>query len=328
MPANIETDPLFVLLTDALRAGPESPAWQQAIGALRERGAEGSDEYRLLIDARETLESGREYRAVQAGAGFTRKLINEIDRQQTSPRKGPGTATLIAIFSGILMFAGLGYLIYRLAPHEPTTQEAVDQLAAKATRPADALVAATFAGSIPAGWTTIGALPLDASNGLTPAIAHDRKNVGGGIEWKDALAGTQAFAMDVTVHLAEPSNAVLLEAFVTTDPNFSSDKGTSSNDLVWQLRQRDQQVLLSGSGQHLVGTPPVADGDTIRLLVDKSVAIVEIVSAADSKVHRLWAGAHELGTGPRYAGVRFLQTGAAGKQNLSVGQIKLTLTPG
>ena len=60
-PANIETDPFFVQLTDALRAGPGSTQWQEAVASLRQQGLDSADEHRLLIETRENLEAGREY---------------------------------------------------------------------------------------------------------------------------------------------------------------------------------------------------------------------------------------------------------------------------
>ncbi len=39
---DIESNPLFGLLTDALRAGPGSPEWHQAIGRLRADGLPSS----------------------------------------------------------------------------------------------------------------------------------------------------------------------------------------------------------------------------------------------------------------------------------------------
>ena len=74
-----ESDADLKLLTDALRAGPASPQWHEAVTQLRAGGVNGSDasadEYRLLVAARENLESGREYRSVRAGPGFTRKVM-------------------------------------------------------------------------------------------------------------------------------------------------------------------------------------------------------------------------------------------------------------
>ena len=63
MPTEVENDPFFQLLTDALRAGPASPPWREAVAKLREQGGDGpgpgSDEYRLLIEARQNLEVGK-----------------------------------------------------------------------------------------------------------------------------------------------------------------------------------------------------------------------------------------------------------------------------
>src|SRR5215218_9833460 len=100
--ANVDADPLFQLLTDALRAGPGSPEWHQAVAKLREGGAEHADEYRLLITAREHLESGKDYRSVRAGPGFTRKLLDNLDKEQAgagTKRRGVPTANLIATIS-------------------------------------------------------------------------------------------------------------------------------------------------------------------------------------------------------------------------------------
>ena len=98
--ADIESDPFFELLTDALRAGPGSPQWHQAVQKLRQNGDAGADEFRLLREAREHLESGRDYRSVRPGPGFTRRLFNEIE-EQGAARSGAPTATIITVFSAL-----------------------------------------------------------------------------------------------------------------------------------------------------------------------------------------------------------------------------------
>src|SRR5665213_1974453 len=128
-PANIESDPFFELLTDALRAGPGSPQWHEAVTTLRERGSQGNDEMRLLIEARENLESGRNFRSVRAGQGFTRKLMGRVDEASASgPGRGIPTATIVAIFCGLLIVAVVGYVGYRLAPHEVGGSQQIDDL--------------------------------------------------------------------------------------------------------------------------------------------------------------------------------------------------------
>jgi hypothetical protein len=251
--------------------------------------------------------------------------MGEIENEAVGPhRGGPPTATIIAIVCGLLIVSVVAYVIYRSSTTPMTAKEAVDELGKKELRFFDTL--ATARSDDPAkdwkDWNTIGSLKLDPANGLRPALDAESKNRGGGMAWKNSIPGNQAFAVDVVVHAPSPSTAVLLEAFVSTDPKFSSDKGTSSRDLVWQLRGYDQQVLLSGSGQIQGSAPSFHDGDTVRLIVDQTVAIVEVV-ATGGKSRRLWAGTHDLGAGPRFIGVRFLQTGAAGGQDVSVQQIKI-----
>jgi hypothetical protein len=69
---NIESEEFMTLLGEALRAGPASPEWHQAVGILRAHGGD-SDEYQMLCAARERLESGKEYRSLRAGPGFGKK---------------------------------------------------------------------------------------------------------------------------------------------------------------------------------------------------------------------------------------------------------------
>lgn len=324
MPANIESDPMFVLLTDALRAGPGSPQWQSAVDALRHEGVDGADERRLLLDAREHLEEGRDYRSVRAGVGFTRKLMSEIEGDGKPAGRPFPTSTIIAVLSALLILVAAGILIMRLAPHDGGGQQAINDLDNFSHRFFDTMTSAVFSDAMPDGWQAIGSLPVDFAGALRPGASKEAKNVGGGARWNATIPGQQAFAMDVAVNAPAPSAALLLEAFVTTDGAFSPDKGTSSRDLVWQLSGRDQHVLLSGTFVPLQNSPAFSSGDTVRILVDKSVAIVDVISAATGKSQRLWAGPHDLGAGPRYVGVRFLQTGPADNAQISVKQVKVT----
>ncbi|HWP40803.1 MAG TPA: hypothetical protein VNL70_07745, partial [Tepidisphaeraceae bacterium] len=112
---DFQSDAFLVLLTDALRAGPGSPQWHEAVQQLRQAGAGSADEYRLLVLARQRLESGREYRSVRAGPQFTRRLMAEIDLEAARLSAAPSTATMIAVASAMVMLAVLlsvGYLLW------------------------------------------------------------------------------------------------------------------------------------------------------------------------------------------------------------------------
>ena len=110
-----EADPFLRLLTDALRAGPGSPQWHEAVRQLHAVNPTEADEYRLIITAREHLESGRDYRSIRAGPGFTRKVMEAIE--QESGRRGRlPVANLIAAIAVVVIIGivvVLGVILYR-----------------------------------------------------------------------------------------------------------------------------------------------------------------------------------------------------------------------
>src|SRR5580693_7747851 len=123
-----ENDPFLNLLTEALRDGPGSPQWREALAQLP---ADGQDEYRKLIDAREALESGREYRSVRPGAGFTRKVMSGLEHQKPASASKLRIATIIAALSAIVILGLVGLAVYEFyprTPHEDSTQ-ALNELA-------------------------------------------------------------------------------------------------------------------------------------------------------------------------------------------------------
>src|SRR5215211_3386908 len=181
--ANVETDPMFQLLTDALRAGPGSPEWHQAVTKLRAGGMEYGDEYQMLIEAREHLESGKEYRSVRAGAGFTRKLLDGIDKEEPPGGSTLGwlpTANLIAALSALAILAVLAVVVYKLWPREtpggggPTITELESAFfptqVAAATFDEPPGTASGNGADPPAGWASIGQLKLETTRpGLRPS---------------------------------------------------------------------------------------------------------------------------------------------------------------
>src|SRR5256885_363896 len=96
-PSQFETDQFLKLLTDALQAGPGTPQWHEAVTRLRASSEPEADEYRMLVEARENLESGRDYRSVRAGPGFTRKVMEGIEKEEAMPSAAPPTANILAI---------------------------------------------------------------------------------------------------------------------------------------------------------------------------------------------------------------------------------------
>src|SRR5262249_44869987 len=153
---DFESDQFLTLLTDALRAGPGSPAWHEAVNKLRQEGVQGADEYKMLLDTRQNLQSGKPYREIRAGAGFTKKVMSAIDEEASSPaRSGIPTPTIIAILAALVGIAVI-VLIARLTGKQPQVPSIADLQARTFTRD---LLAAPFNGQ-PNGWTKIGSMKL------------------------------------------------------------------------------------------------------------------------------------------------------------------------
>src|SRR5687768_15225952 len=116
---NLESDAFLKLLTDALRAGPGSPEWRPAGAQLRTKNGD-ADEYLMLCTAREHLESGKAYREVRAGPGFTRKVLDRVEQESGGGGGGItgsiSTANAIAVIAAIAILLILGVVGYFLFP--------------------------------------------------------------------------------------------------------------------------------------------------------------------------------------------------------------------
>ena len=317
----IEKDPFLILLTDALRAGPGSPQWHEAVTHLKAAGQE-VDEYRLLVEAREALESGKDYRSVRAGAGFTRKLMTGLGREEQagSGARRISTPGLIAIIAGLVILAVIGVVAYELYPRGTGApdQHAVEELAA--TYFPNEILTATFDDTIPMTWRKIGTLSLETDGGLRPGaqMVQSGSYVGGGVVAADPIPAQQPFSFQVTFRLDNPSDDLIPQAFVANDQNFSQDHATSAQELVWQVRGRQQSVVVGGNVQHQSPLPARGRTVVVRFLVNRDATIVE------TNGQRLWAGPNGLGPNARYVGVRFIRTGDKSQGHAIVESIHLT----
>ena len=328
--AEIESDPFFELLTDALRAGPGSPQWHQAVQRLRQNGgaAAGADEYRLLVEAREHLESGREYRAVRAGPGFTRRLFNEID-EHAAPGSGAPTATVITIISALAILAVVAVVATLMMrgggprPEQPQTDLAALYF------PND-VASATFRDAIPAGWRTIGNLSLLTDEGLRPAVMPMEVGdyMGGGVVTESPVPSDKPLAIEAVVTVPATAGDYIAEVFVSDSADFDERRATSPREVVWLLEGASQKVMVGGRNEGRV--EPVkgsAKPMTVRIVVDAARALVETrpgEGAGAGAATTLWSGNHGLDPNkPRYAGVRFIRGAGGSTEVASVRSVRV-----
>ncbi len=301
MSNTIESDPLFTLLTDALRAGPGSPQWSQAVEQIRARGS-AATELQALVEARENLAAGRDYRSVRAGPGFTRKLMAGIEASAEGGKAGAPMATWVAAMAAIAIVAVLGTIAYLLIPNKtptPGIEELTD------TYFATPLESLSFNGALPSEWSPIGSLAPETSRGLRVAGPTSKQTAGGGIYWTAPIAPDQPIAVEATIRISRLIEDVTLQVFVTDRPDFSNDRGSSSHELVWQMKGATAQVFLpTGLSDGQVERNKDTKDRTVRIVFNRDLAAIDVNGK------RLWAGPNQLSKEqPRYVGVRFIRTG-------------------
>jgi hypothetical protein len=299
---DLESDEFLTLLIEALRAGPGSPAWHEAIGRLRSGGIEHADEYRLLVRAREHLESGKSYRSLRAGPGFTQKLMTSIEAESARAPRTPPTTTTVAIISAGLMLGVLlviGYLLWTSSDKPPVTPDGNVLLVNTVTE-------ATFDNALPSDWRIIGRLPIEFTrSAMRHKLGTENPASGGGVTWTQAIAPDEPFAVIASVRAYRPEQDLIAQVFVSDQPEFSDENGTTAHELVWLLQGEQMQVILP-SGR-VVAQSDLASGQrgsmTISITIDRDQACVDF----GSKRERIWAGENGLdSTKPRFVGVRFL----------------------
>ena len=268
---DLHSDQFMTLLTDALRSGPGSPEWHEAVKLLRVSN-QNIDDYTLLYAARERLESGKAYRGVRAGAGFTRKVLTGIESQGNGTGGLP-TANLIAMIAAgaiLAVVVAIGVLLFKGANPQ---QQAIEDLSTRIF--GNKFLSASFTGSggagamHPEGWTTFGDLPLTAE-------------------------------VDVTARVNKSTENEIAEIFVSDEP-ITNENAAGGHAVVWQFKAGEARVFLADGRSVPQGEKfPNIREFPVKLILNRDTVIVESAS------QRLYAGPHLLSPGKsRYVGVRF-----------------------
>jgi hypothetical protein len=293
------------LITEALRAGPGSPAWRDALAAIEH--SPDADEFKVLYAARERLASGRKYREVRAGAGFTRKVFDAIEQEQAAGDAKAAalpSANLIAALSGLVILAILGVVAFFVIPRSKAP-DARDDLAQ--TYFVSTQAQANFDSELGAEWVAFGPMGVEAHSGLHPVLKDLNASAfrGGGVSYQRALPADQPMAVAASIKVPKPSENLIVQVFVTDDKAFAGESATSPHELVCQVRGSEASVWLPGGSAATQGTKTKPGQSTdIRISVNRAQAAVDVNG------QRLWTGPNQLdGSRPRTVGVRFLSQG-------------------
>jgi hypothetical protein len=123
--------------------------------------------------------------------------------------------------------------------------------------------------------------------------------------------------MQVAFNLKAPGENIIPQVFVSNSPDFSQDRAISAQELVWELKGKEQNVVVSGRVKTPTPLPAHTQTLTVRIVLNRDLGIVE------SDGHRLWAGPNALGDQPRYLGVRFIRTDGKEVGDVSVQSVRV-----
>jgi hypothetical protein len=295
-----QDEQMLELVTDALRDGPGSPAWGRAISAV---GVSGGDELALLARVHQRLQSGKRWRQVRPGIGFTRKVMDAVDQQADASVRATGPATVIAILCGALVLIVIAMLIPVLLSHAKPPATNSDELSnVYFSTP---WVQSQFDNTIGGEWKAIGSLPIHAAQGVRLAKALGKLGGDWGIESVQSLPATQTFSFAITMDI--PLDGVMAQVFITDQ----------QGELAAVVDSDHVQVMLPG-GQLAAAVPRGKNRqEQLRWLVGPKTAAMEI----DGR--RIWTGPNGLSADqPRFIGVRFVAHGNVGQdtaiQNIDV----------
>lgn len=305
--AAFETDSLMKLLTDALRRGPGSPEWHDAIEYLKRDGIAGADEYRLLLTVRERLESGQHYREVRAGPAFTRELFDKLGDESAGAgvNRRPMTTVVVALVCLVALVGSVGLFVKFLSGISSVNTS--DPLATQLF--VTPLKTWTFNSGVPNDLKRAGAMKLDRWGGLKPA---------GDVEGADSAVVFSDQPIELTGGGACVEMGIKFQPGSTNYQLLMAD----STPLSPTPGKNEIAVICDGTGIRVVDNGTSSDVralpaglHTLRLKVSDRRAIVELGA------QQIWTGEHSLGK-QGFVGVRL--TKSAGKpQGVAVQSLRV-----
>jgi len=324
---DFETDQKLKVLSEALRAGPGSPQWREAVSEWQTSSG-SEDEHQLLMRVREHLASGKSYREIRAGAGFTRRVMEEIDHEEAKRGIGPTpSAGWIAAISGLVIVGVVGVVAFFVWPRPPGNGAASPDLSR--TTFVRTSESATFDDSIGSAWQTFGNLTLVSSQGLRPVTSPrggaTEGFIGGGIYWDHPLGADQPFSIESAIELEKtPPKSVVVQIFITDERTFEGASATTPHELTWTLKDGEGNVVLpdgrvAGTTVRLGDNTPAA-----KQTMDVRVAVAQNDGVVEVNRQRVFAGQHQLDPKKaRTIGVRFLWRGDDGHEHISVQSVRV-----
>ena len=324
----------FDMLTDALRAGPGTPEWGRAVQQFKNGQ---SAEFRALLKARQRLEAGKAYRALDSSPHLTEAVLACIAAEALPrPRRvaqlfshfaisSKSAVALFSVAATLLVVVGGLYFESRYLQNDTGERSPINF----PNMHRGGLLTSTagfssFDGVIPASWKPIGSLRVEARHGLRLAGGVKQIDQSGGIVWADPISPAKPFKIQARVRY-QGSAAVSPEIFLTDDGTFDDNRPADQNhEFAWTVLNDRPQVRLADRTLAAAGDSILA-GQSFTLAVDIKfdgpTATVETNMGGHCS-H--WTGLSQLASGkPLYMGMRLVVHGAHKDDCVAVETVRL-----
>lgn len=293
---DFESDAFLALLTDALRSGPGSLSWSAAIERLREMDSKEADEFKLILEARDNLAKGKEYRSIMPGPGFTRKVMAGIEESDAQD-KHTGPSTPAFVFIAAVLIIGVVLLVAFLLGRQPASEDQAGRLASLSF-PTTA-INADLTRPLNADFEIFGKKPITSPLGLGLRSADPENSADfqtGGIRLAKGFEPADTFAFEVGMNLRNPDGNANVRAQV-----FLSD--ASDRELAVEFTQG--RFMVYQDGKHVgADAKAMANRNTLLMKVNEQFIDVQVNG------HSIYTGPHGLDKTARKPGVRFFSKGA------------------
>lgn len=295
-------DEFFVLLTDALRAGPGTEPWNKAVDQLGV--SSNADEARALLAVRQELESGRSYRSVRPGPMFTHRVMASVAGATAVGRLKwlrwvslKGIAGMVAASAVVAGAVGGLVVEQRVITGQPPLPTSWSQKPQAPGGWSDE----TFDIILPGDWVATGTLKLAAVHGLRLAD-EIRPGESGGLVREIPFPAKTGIDIKVSTSYIDGAG-ITPEIFLTDDDDYAAPR----HEFVWTVEDSRPRVRQPSGREIVAGEPIPTKGQTTQLYVKINTdgPWIDIGTSQGQTWPYLWTGLHHLDINkPWHFGVR------------------------
>jgi|GEM_PF-5838883 len=325
---------LHGLLTDALRAGPGSPQWVEALKRLHaapssELAEAEVQEHELLMAARERLHQIRNVRSLRPSAELSEKILAAVAAEAHAETKAASRHGLRG-WSGLTLFAAAAMAIISVA------SLVIEMYGLPDSRPAQVLHLRTgpngpgwqvFESILPDGWRMTGPLRVKSEHGLQLADGVKQIEQSGGLLRVAPLVPTKPLDLQANIRYVGGAD-IIPEVFLTDEETLDEGgAGDHGHEFVWTMVD-DQPGIRLPNHIFTATDETISPGKAVAMNVRMKVMNGRATVVTNGVVHKekecTWTGmtflSHEK---PWRFGVRFVIRGTQHEEAVAFDSVRV-----